>query len=54
MSLGRALETGKYGAIVGNDFAGTIEELGPDVPVGVRTVNERVSGFVIGSKSVIF
>ena len=50
-ALGRALKANKYGAIIGNDFAGTVEELGPEVPEGVRTVNERVGGFVLGSQS---
>ncbi|KAH9052670.1 dehydrogenase [Lactarius vividus] len=50
-SIGRALKASKYGAIIGNDFAGTVEELGPDVPVGVRTLGERVSGFVQGTVS---
>ncbi|KAF8261439.1 dehydrogenase [Lactarius quietus] len=44
-SLERALKASQYGGIVGNDFAGTVEELGPDVPAGVRTVGERVGGF---------
>ncbi|KAI9456063.1 dehydrogenase [Lactarius psammicola] len=50
-SIGRALKASTYGAIVGNDFAGTVEELGPDVPAGVRTVGERVGGFVAGTRS---
>ncbi|KAH8980049.1 dehydrogenase [Lactarius akahatsu] len=50
-SVGRALKASKYGAIIGNDFAGTVEELGPDVPAGVRTVGERVGGFVLGTVS---
>ncbi|KAI9433179.1 dehydrogenase [Lactarius indigo] len=50
-SIGRALKASKYGAIVGNDFAGTVEELGPDVPAGARTVGERVAGFVLGTVS---
>ena len=48
-TLERALEAAKYGGIVGNDFAGTVEELGPDVPEGVRTIGERVAGLVNGS-----
>jgi len=38
----------KTGAIVGCDFAGTVAEIGPDVPEGVRKVGERVAGFVHG------
>ncbi|KAI0265088.1 dehydrogenase [Gloeopeniophorella convolvens] len=36
------------GAIIGVDFAGVVEELGPDVPPDVRHVGERVCGFVHG------
>ncbi|KAA1477014.1 GroES-like protein [Dentipellis sp. KUC8613] len=39
----------KEGAIVGCDYAGTVEEIGPDVPAGLRTIGERVAGFVFGS-----
>ncbi|KAI0051438.1 dehydrogenase [Auriscalpium vulgare] len=35
--------------IAGNDFAGVVEEIGPDVPDGLRTVGERVAGFVRGN-----
>jgi hypothetical protein len=35
---------------VGNDFAGLVEELGPDVPEGVRTVGESVAGVIMGSQ----
>jgi NADPH:quinone reductase-like Zn-dependent oxidoreductase len=35
---------------VGNDFAGIVEELGPDVPEGVRTVGESVAGLIMGSQ----
>ena len=43
--LERFLKASQYGAILGNDFAGTVEELGPGVPAGVRTVGERIGGF---------
>jgi hypothetical protein len=46
----RLLKEGKYGGIVGNDFAGVVEELRPNVPAGVRTVGERVAGIIIGCK----
>ena len=49
-SLGRVLKEAKYGGIVGNDFAGVVEELGPDVPEGARTVGERIAGAIMGSK----
>jgi len=45
----RALDEAKYGGTVGNDFAGTVEELGPDVP-GVRKVGGRVAGFISGTQ----
>jgi len=48
-SLGRAVKAARYGGIVGNDFAGTVEELGPDVPERVRSVGERVAGFIVGT-----
>ncbi len=35
---------------MGNDFAGVVEELGPDVPEGMWTVGERVAGVVYGSQ----
>ena len=44
-TLRSALKTGQYGGILGRDFAGRVEELGPDVPAGVRTVGEPVCGF---------
>jgi NADPH:quinone reductase-like Zn-dependent oxidoreductase len=44
------LKEAKYGGIVGNDFAGVVEELGPDVPEGMWTVGERVAGLVFGSQ----
>ena len=44
-SLERDLQASQYGGIMGHDFGGTVEELGPDVPAGARTVGERVGGF---------
>ena len=44
------LKEAKYGGIVGNDFAGVVEELGPDVPEGMWTVGERVAGLVSGGQ----
>jgi NADPH:quinone reductase-like Zn-dependent oxidoreductase len=38
---------------VGNDYAGVVEELGPDVPEGMWTIGERVAGFVLGSQSFL-
>jgi NADPH:quinone reductase-like Zn-dependent oxidoreductase len=49
-SLESALKEAKYGGIMGDDFAGIVEELGPDVPEGVRTVGERIAGVIIGSQ----
>ena len=39
------------GSIVGCDFAGTVEEIGPDVPEDLLKVGDRVCSFVHGSKS---
>lgn len=35
---------------MGNDFAGVVEELGPYVPEGVRSVGERIAGVIFGSQ----
>lgn len=40
----------KEGAIVGCDFAGTVEKLGIAVRNSVRKVGDRVAGFVQGCK----
>ncbi|KAI0052830.1 dehydrogenase [Auriscalpium vulgare] len=37
------------GGIAGCDFSGTVEEVGGAVPDGVRTVGERVAGYVMGA-----
>ncbi|KAI0264908.1 hypothetical protein BC834DRAFT_881064 [Gloeopeniophorella convolvens] len=50
-ALARMLKAGTYGGISGCDFAGTVEEIGPDVPEGVRTVGERVAGWISGAVS---
>ncbi|KAL0570433.1 hypothetical protein V5O48_011527 [Marasmius crinis-equi] len=34
------------GVVTGHDYAGAVEEIGPDVPEGTRRVGERVAGFV--------
>jgi len=52
-TLGRVLKEPKYGGIVGNDFAGIVEELGPDVPEGMWTIGERVAGLVFGSQFIL-
>jgi NADPH:quinone reductase-like Zn-dependent oxidoreductase len=44
MLLGQALKEAKYGGIVGTDYSGIVEELGPDVPDGERAVGEHVAG----------
>jgi len=49
-----AFKAAKYGGILGRDFAGVVEELGPDVPEGVRTVGERVAGMMRDSQFSIF
>lgn len=38
----------RNGAILGADFSGTVEALGPNVPAGIRTLGERVAGCVLG------
>ncbi|THH15187.1 hypothetical protein EW146_g5252 [Bondarzewia mesenterica] len=38
----------KYGAVLGCNFAGTVVEIGVDVSEDLRTVGERVAGFVHG------
>jgi hypothetical protein len=39
---------------VGKVFAGVVGELGPDVPEGVRTVDERIAGMIRGSRCRFF
>ncbi|THH06160.1 hypothetical protein EW146_g9699 [Bondarzewia mesenterica] len=41
----------KFGSVLGYDFAGVVDELGPDVPEGVRSVGERVAGIAPGGYS---
>ncbi|KAK7469055.1 hypothetical protein VKT23_003548 [Stygiomarasmius scandens] len=36
------------GVVIGHDFAGIVEEIGSDVPSGVRKLGERVAGLVRG------
>ncbi|THH17162.1 hypothetical protein EW146_g3605 [Bondarzewia mesenterica] len=38
----------RCGMVLGCDFSGLVEELGPDVPEGIRKVGERVAGFLHG------
>ncbi|THV03079.1 dehydrogenase [Dendrothele bispora CBS 962.96] len=38
------------GLVIGHDFAGVVEEIGPDVPTGVRKIGEHVAGFVRGGQ----
>ncbi|TFY67673.1 hypothetical protein EVG20_g3863 [Dentipellis fragilis] len=42
----------RVGAVVGCDYTGVIEKIGPDVPAGQWKVGERASGFVQGSGPV--
>lgn len=37
------------GSVVGCDYAGTVEEIGPDVPEGLVKVGDRVCSIVHGS-----
>lgn len=41
------------GVVVGHDFTGVIEEIGPEVPEGLRSVGERVAGFLHGGESIM-
>lgn len=34
--------------VIGHDFAGIVEAIGPDVPIGTRHVGERVASFLGG------
>lgn len=36
---------------MGHDFAGVVEELGPDVPEGMWTIGERVAGLTVSGQS---
>ncbi|KAI0260230.1 zinc-binding oxidoreductase ToxD [Gloeopeniophorella convolvens] len=47
----RASHAGLVGAVMGVDFAGVVEELGPGVSPDLRYVGERVCGFVHGDVS---
>lgn len=38
----------KAGSISGCDFSGIVEEIGPDVAPGLRSVGERVASMVHG------
>jgi len=38
------------GVGVGHDFAGIVEEIGPDVQNNIRFIGERVAGFIRGGK----
>ncbi|KAI0040741.1 GroES-like protein [Auriscalpium vulgare] len=38
-----------HGATIGLDYAGIVEEIGSDVPAGVRYLGEKVCGFVRGA-----
>ena len=47
-ALGMASQRAKVaGAIIGFDFAGTVERIGPEVPQGLRTIGERVAGWIV-------
>jgi F420-0:gamma-glutamyl ligase len=48
---GKTVEgAGIVGAVVGNDFAGTVDELGPGVDATEFKVGDRVASFVHGGK----
>ncbi len=43
---------GGDGAVIGDDFAGIVEELGSDIPEGTRKIGDRVAGFVHGGEEL--
>jgi NADPH:quinone reductase-like Zn-dependent oxidoreductase len=43
-----ALYGKRAGAIAGCDFSGIVEEIGSNVPQGLRSIGERVAGLVLG------
>ncbi|KAI0050795.1 dehydrogenase [Auriscalpium vulgare] len=45
-----AKELKAIGAVLGLDYAGVVEEVGADVPAGLRYIGERVCGFVKGAE----
>jgi NADPH:quinone reductase-like Zn-dependent oxidoreductase len=47
-----ALYGKRAGSVSGCDFSGIVEEIGPNVPPGLRLIGERVAGFVHGGKSL--
>lgn len=36
---------------MGHDFAGVVEEIGPEVPEGMWTIGQRVAGLVFDGQS---
>jgi NADPH:quinone reductase-like Zn-dependent oxidoreductase len=54
VSLGKSALYGKRAGVVsGCDFSGIVEEIGSNVPHGLRSIGERVAGFVLGGQSYI-
>ena len=49
-----ALYGRRVGAISGFDFSGIVEEIGSNVPHGLRSIGERVAGLVLGGLSCSF
>ncbi|KAI0043032.1 GroES-like protein [Auriscalpium vulgare] len=47
----KLIHANQTGSVLGCDFAGVVEEIGPAVPEGLRTIGERVAGFVLGDVS---
>ncbi len=41
----------RAGAVAGSDFSGIVEEIGSNVPHGLRSIGERVAGLVLGGRS---
>lgn len=45
-----ALYGKRAGAVAGCDFSGIVEEIGSNVPQGLRSIGERVAGLVLGGR----
>ncbi|KAH9967149.1 chaperonin 10-like protein [Russula dissimulans] len=43
-----ALMAKRAGSVAGCDFSGIVEEIGSNVPAGLRSIGERVAGLVLG------
>jgi len=44
----------RAGSVAGCDFSGIVEEIGSNVPPGLRSIGERVAGLVLGGQAIPF